>query len=1372
MNLAHPSPTTLQPPDTDHHLRWQPGERLHDLFEQRCDALAREGRAASTLALCSDEASLTYADLDRCANRLARHLLSTGEVRPGDRVALLFDKSVHSHVAMLAVLKLHAAYVPLDPGFPDDRCAFICEDAEVRCVLSVSRYAGRLGALPVPGLCVDGLACDTSGERLTPQELADTAPEGDLDRALCYVIYTSGSTGRPKGVPIDQAQICNFVRVAAEVYGYRPDDQVYQGLTMAFDFAVEETWVPLCVGATLHPNQSGTSLLGEDLARFLTERRITALCCVPTLLATIEAELPDLRLLIVSGEACPRDLVQRWATPQRRMLNAYGPTETTVTATLEVLDPAAPVVTIGRPLPTYTVLILAPDERRVMPLGEVGEIVIAGVGVAQGYLNRPDQTARAFIDDFVGVQPNPSGRLYRTGDLGRLREDGRIEYLGRIDTQVKIRGYRIELAEIESVLMEQAGVRQAVVQPHAFAPGAVELVAYYTLRPGHAAVDPQTLRRRLRKQLPGYMVPSCYECLAEMPMLASDKADRKSLPPPTGRLPAEAAAEDDPPTSPTELVIAATLGEVLRLDHVPAGAHFFDDLGANSLLMAGLGARLRRVLGRPTLSMADLYQHPSVRQLAHHLDTSASVAATTAPPDAQTATPTAPHHASRLAYLGCGVAQGLMVLAYSAAQFWPMLAGLDWLLAETDLVRAFGRAVVLGAGLWGLLVMGPVLVKWLLIGRWTARAFPAWSGAYLRFWAVRQLLRFNPIVVFAGTPLYNVYLRLLGARIGRGAVIATPLLPVCPDLLTVGDDSVIGRHVLLNGYRVEAGWVRPGPVKIGSGCFVGDASVLDIDTAMGDGSQLGHSSALLPGQRIAPDRRAHGSPAQPTDTDFRRLPDGARPGRWRKAGFSLVQLGLLMGVSLPLPLWGLSLLGSAQGQRLEERLNLHLLGHAHPSHWEALGWVALFGAGGLLAGAAAWALVLVSLPRLAARALTPGRAYPLYGPHHLLLQWITAWSNSKFHNALAGDSQFATGWLQAIGYRMPGLAQTGSNFGMHQTHDVPTLCTFGRGTMVSDGLLVSNAELSAGQFRVGHAEVGAHNFIGNGVLFPAGARTGDNCLLATRVMVPIDGPRRENVGLLGSPCFEIPRSVLRDRPDPRWLDPVWRADALRRKRRSNLWTMLCFLAAHAVGGALATVSVYAAYVGLPIPGALSLAIGTLVALVAQVLWYVGVDRASLLWQPLAPRTDAILEPAFWRHERFWKLGLPGDSALLALLRGTPCMGWVWRALGVGVGRQLLDDGGSITEKTLTTLGDHATLGELSLVQGHSLEDGLFKSDHIWLGDDVTLGARAFVHYGVVASDGVVLDTDCFVMKGEQPTTAARWHGNPARPVAVAVTAAA
>jgi len=364
--IPDPQVHILRLPNVDHRVRWQPGERLHHLFEARCDALAHEGRA-SKVAVHSDDAVLTYAQLDARANQLARHLLATG-IRPGDRVALLFDKTVHSHIAVLAVLKLHAAYVPLDPGFPPDRMAFICEDAQARVLLSVSRYRTVAASVAPTVLAIDELdaAIDRQPDtRLTPQE---RQAAGGLASELCYVIYTSGSTGRPKGVPIDHNAICNFVRVAVETYGYRDTDRVYQGLTLAFDFAVEETWVPLLVGATLFPNQSGSSLLGHDLWEFLQSRQITALCCVPTLLATIEQDLPDLRLLIVSGEACPRDLVTRWARPQRRMLNAYGPTETTVTATLAELHPDEPV-TIGRPLPTYAIVILDPDAPRGLAAG-------------------------------------------------------------------------------------------------------------------------------------------------------------------------------------------------------------------------------------------------------------------------------------------------------------------------------------------------------------------------------------------------------------------------------------------------------------------------------------------------------------------------------------------------------------------------------------------------------------------------------------------------------------------------------------------------------------------------------------------------------------------------------------------------------------------------------------------------------------------------------------------------------------------------------------------------------------------------------------------------------------------------------------------
>jgi non-ribosomal peptide synthetase-like protein len=1346
--IPDPQVHILRLPHADHRVRWQAGERLHHLFEARCDALVREGRA-DQIAVHSDDAVLTYAQLDARANQLARHLLATG-LRPGDRVALLFDKTVHSHIAVLAVLKLHAAYVPLDPGFPADRMAFICEDAQARVLLSVSHYRALAAGVAPTLLAIDELdaAIDRQSDaRLTLRELQAA---GGIDSALCYVIYTSGSTGRPKGVPIDHNAICNFVRVAVETYGYRDTDRVYQGLTLAFDFAVEETWVPLLVGATLFPNQSGSSLLGHDLWQFLQSRQITALCCVPTLLATIEQDLPDLRLLIVSGEACPRDLVTRWAGPQRRMLNAYGPTETTVTATLAELHPDEPV-TIGRPLPTYAIVILDPDTPRALAAGETGEIGIAGVGVAVGYLNRADQTAKAFIPDFLGIEHNTSGRLYRTGDLGRIREDGQVEYLGRIDTQVKIRGYRIELAEIESVLMQVPAVQQAIVHTHESAPGVVELVAYYTVRPDHEAPSSEALAEALRAQLPSYMVPVYYEHLAHMPMLASDKTDRKALPPPSrGRL-HRADHTAVPPEGPLETAIAETLAGMLKLPAVSVEDNFFQDLGTSSLLLAHFSARLRERLGRHDLSMKLIYAHPTVRALATHL-------ASTTPAAARTTTATAPrppHQARTAVYLVCGLAQVLAVLVYSWLQFDVYLRGFDWLMATTSPLAAYGRAVAVGCATWGLTVLVPVALKWLLIGRWTAGEFPAWGLRYWCFWVVRQLMRFNPMQVFAGTPLYTLYLKALGARISLRALVVTPTMPICTDLIAIGEDSVISRHVLLNGYRAEGGRIRTGSVQIGRRCFVGDNTLIDIDTAMDDDSQLGHSSSLQQGQRLRAGELAHGSPAQTCQTAYQTLPETQRPSALRMVLFSAAQLATLLLVYLPLPLWLIHLaLTTGSGHvDLLERVT------------DSLAMAPLIGVAGFVAVLVGQTLLMFTVPKVFARQLEPGRIYPLYGLHHLVLRGVTVLTNSKFHCALAGDSSFVTGYLKALGYRfLGGVEQTGSNFGMNQTHDVPGLCEFGRGTIVSDGLILNNTDLSSRSFRLRATTMGAQSFVGNAVLFPAGARVGDNCLLATRVLVPLDGPVRQNVGLLGSPSFEIPRSVQRDMEYQIPRNSALFAERLQRKNQSNLVTVGLFLVMEAVGAALASFVFYLFY-GLGEGSSLALALGGLASLAALVVYLVLIDRASSGWKRLEARTCSIYDPAFWDHERFWKLALSGDSAVMLMLRGTPFMGLLWRGLGVRVGRQLLDDGTSITEKTLLTLGDHCTLGELSTLQSHSLEDGVFKSDHIAIGDGLTLGSRGYVHYGVRAGNNVHIAPDSFVMKGEELASGSTWQANPAQAVA-------
>lgn len=1349
------SSLVLRSTEHDPQPRWQRGERLHGLFEQRCDELASAGRI-DQCAVESDEATLSYDALDRRANQFARYLQGRG-IGPGSVVALLFDKTVHAYVSMLAVLKAGAAYVPLDGSFPADRIGFIAGDAQVRLILSTSGYRERLSRIEVPLCCVDEMECELDACADTRLAVSVTGPESVADDALCYVIYTSGSTGRPKGVPIQHSSICNFVRVAAEVYGYQPTDRVYQGLTLAFDFAVEEIWVPWMVGATLLPNQTGASLLGRDLSSFLIDRRVTALCCVPTLLATVDEDVPSLRLLIVSGEACPRHLVDRWHRPDRTMLNAYGPTEITVTATLGTLRPGAPV-TIGKPLPTYSIVILAPDETRALPFGETGEIGVAGIGVARGYLNRDEQTRKVFIADFLDIPHNASGRIYRTGDLGRVNERGEVEYLGRLDTQVKIRGYRIELAEVESVALRVPGLAQAVVSTHEATPGAVELVAYYTWTDPEHGPDPQTVAAELRAMLPTYMVPTFYERLQAMPMLASDKADRKALPKPSGLRLVSAGREHVSAEGELELEIAQLLGRTLEIDLVSVEDHFFENLGANSLLMARFNARLRTELGYTGCSIRDIYLHPTVRRLAALLQS----APRHMPGPTQTPTEVEPlPTVSRVQHAICGSVQLVLAFAFLWFNATVVLEGWRWTLAAPDLAAAYGRAVGFSIAAFALAAALPVAVKWLLIGRWTAQDFPVWGLRYLRFWVVKSLVRTNPLVLLAGSPLYTAYLRCLGARVSWSAVVLSPVVPVCTDLVSIGDEAVVTKSVSLNSYHAKAMRIHTGPVHIGHRAYVGEASVLDIHTALGDGSQLGHASSLQRGQRLAANTCHHGSPAVPTATRF--APShaelGAAPIRvGRRIAYSLGQLAMLFLVVLPLPTavayhlltphdngWGLAAL-------LEAPASLGDLPFV-------VGGAALVFLGSLLFGLAA----VIGLPRLLARLIEPGRVYPLYGFHYAVSRAIARLSNSKIYNTMLGDSAFIVHYLRAIGYRfVDGIEQTGSNFGLSQRQDHPLLCNIGRGTMVSDGLSMENLEIASHSFRVLPVSIGAHNFLGNVVSFPAHARTGANCLFATKVAVPIDGVVRENVGLLGSPCFEIPRSTRSDLALAHDKSPEVLRQRMRQKRASNARTIGLYLVSNGWAFVFSALLWHYTYFELDAYGSFFLAAFAAVNAALLMAHYIFVDRLTLGFGRLQAQHCSIYDPYFWRHERMWKLGLSNDQLPLQTLNGTPFKAWAWRLLGVRVGRMLFDDGGSIPEKSLVQIGDHCCLNDRSVLQAHSLEDGVFKSDRIVVEDACTVGVGAYVHYDVVIHTGSQVGTDSFLMKGERTSAHAYWVGNPAR----------
>ena len=1325
----------------DDAIRWHEGERLEQLFEQRCDALQLDGRG-DALAVDGPDDRLSYAELDARANQLARFLGRRRGIRPGDRVGLLFDRAVYGYVGMLAVLKLHATYVPLDPGFPADRLSFIASDADIRIVLSTANLEQHLSTLDdgVRLLCLDELQDEIGAE---PHERLGDPEAGAAIDDPCYVIYTSGTTGQPKGVAVGHASICNFLRVAAEVYGVTAEDRVYQGLTIAFDFSFEEIWVAWMAGATLVPRPSSGNLVGPELHEFLKAHRVSALCCVPTLLATLEEDLPELRFLLVSGESCPQDLVNRWHRPGRRFLNVYGPTEATVTATWTLMHPDRPV-TIGVPLPTYSVVVLHPDEDRALRRGETGELGIAGIGLADGYLGSPERTARVFVPDFLEIPGNPSGRIYRTGDLGRVNDDGEIEHHGRIDTQVKIRGYRVELGEIESLLRQVPGIGQAIVSTCEPEPGITELVGYYSPRPGTERVDPVGVHEWLREKLPAYMVPAYLEQLDEVPVMPSGKADRNNLPTPKGLRRRIVGGGYVAPSSELEVVLAQQLASVLGLELVSVESNFFDQLGANSLLMARWSARLRSCAGDlPTVSMKDVYLNPTVRRLAEALSGDASASESGPSWDE----PQIPAATGTPGYVLCGGLQLLTFLVYLGLIGVALDAGASWLFAAHGLLEVYMRAAVLGGGLLVGTGLFPIAAKWILIGRFKPQSIRVWSIAYFRFWLVKTLVILNPLPhLLVDTPLYALYLRALGARIGSRVLILSQHIPVCADLLSLGPDTVIHKDTFLNGYRARAGVIEFGPITVGEGAFVGERTVLDIYTTLEDGAQLGHSSSLQAGQVVPAGQCWHGSPAQPAPADYDyRTVAPARTSRLHRVGYAAGRLLVLATVVGPLEAAVAALL--LTHPRLLDRLPLLAVAEI----------AALLLLGTLLISFVA----AIGAPRLLTRALKPGRVYPLYGLHFSLQRIIARASNSPLLTGLLGDSCAIVHYLRLLGYRFGAVEQTGSNFGMDVKHEVPALSHIGTGTMVSDGLSIMNAEFSSTSFRVMPVLIGKRNYLGNDISYPAAARTGDNCLFATKAMVPIGGPPRSDVGLLGSPCFEIPRSVLRDKQFDEISTGAERERRLAAKTRHNVLTM-----------ALRLLVDYLLVLGLIAIAASPLGgtgttewAGTVASAVLELAFAIGLfvlaERAITGFRALQPRYCSIYQAEFWRHERFWKVAPTG---YVHIFDGTPFKSLIWRLLGVPVGRRVFDDGLAITERTLVSIGDETTFGMGSHLQSHTLEDGTFKSDQITVGNRCTVGTGALVNYGAIMEDGSALDPDSFLMKGSRVDAGARWRGNPATEV--------
>ncbi|MFZ1005943.1 MAG: amino acid adenylation domain-containing protein, partial [Candidatus Sulfotelmatobacter sp.] len=586
---------------------------VHELFEEQVR------RSPKATAVAFEEEELSYGELNARANRLAHYLRELG-VKPDARVAICVERGFEMIVGLLAVLKAGGGYVPLDPAYPDERLKYMLEDSAPVVLLTQrhleDRFSGMGDGVPVLDLNA------TATWQSFPESNPDAYAVGLTSNHLAYVIYTSGSTGQPKGVMVEHRGLCNISLTQSRELKVEASSRILQFASFSFDACVWETLMALCQGAALYLLPQKRLVAGDKLIEAAARDGITHATLPPTVLAAVSerTHVDSLRVLMVGGEAVPDWIAERWGRG-RQLINAYGPTETTIcTAMHRCVAEKSGKPPIGRPI-TNTRIYILDSNREPVPVGVVGEMYVGGVGVARGYLKRPELTAERFVaDPFV---EEPGARMYRTGDLGRWLADGTIEFLGRNDNQVKIRGFRIELGEIEARLMEHAEVKEAVVLAREDTAGEKRLVAYYTCRESGGGVSESSvesvgaerLRAHLSAVLPDHMVPAAYVRMERLPLMPNGKLDRKALPAPEQE--AYAVRWYEAPVGEMETKLAEVWAEVLKLEKVGRHDNFFH-LGGHSLLAVRVVSRLQQVLS-VEVAVRDLFAHPELTDLARHL---------------------------------------------------------------------------------------------------------------------------------------------------------------------------------------------------------------------------------------------------------------------------------------------------------------------------------------------------------------------------------------------------------------------------------------------------------------------------------------------------------------------------------------------------------------------------------------------------------------------------------------------------------------------------------------------------------------------------------------------------------------------------------
>ncbi|TRU24576.1 MAG: amino acid adenylation domain-containing protein [Microcystis aeruginosa Ma_QC_B_20070730_S2] len=574
---------------------------IHQLFEAWVE------QTPDAIALIFKGEQLTYRELNSKANQLANYLQTLG-VKTETLVGICIEPSLEMIVGILGILKAAGAYVPIDPTYPSERIAYMLDDSQLAVLLTEEKLVTSLPQHQAQVICLDSDWKEISTESKS-YPITSLTPEN-----LAYVIYTSGSTGKPKGVLVAHRGLCNLSQAQIKLFDVQPDSCVLQFASISFDASIWEIVMALCAGARLYLGTREELQPGQPLLELLQEQEITHLTLVPSALAALSSEnLPALQNIIVAGEPCPPSLVIQWASG-RRFFNAYGPTESTVCATVAQCFEDMDMLPIGRPIANTKIYILDRYLQPV-PIGVPGELHLASVGLAKGYLNRPELTDSKFITN--PFSEKSSDRLYKTGDLVRYGNDGQIEFVGRIDDQVKIRGFRIELGEIESVLNQYPQVKDAIVIVREDELKTKRLYGYFI--PETEALTSQELRQFIQDRLPDYMIPAFLIPLESFPLTPNGKVDRRALPLP--KINPNELENYATPSTKNEQILAQIWQEVLGLKTISINDNFFE-LGGDSILAIQIIAKANQE--GLEITPKQLFGYQTIAQLAILAETTAA----------------------------------------------------------------------------------------------------------------------------------------------------------------------------------------------------------------------------------------------------------------------------------------------------------------------------------------------------------------------------------------------------------------------------------------------------------------------------------------------------------------------------------------------------------------------------------------------------------------------------------------------------------------------------------------------------------------------------------------------------------------------------